>query len=101
MYKTDGRTMQELVDADKKWQKLRDELRGTWKGNEFRNCHKLKQYMGGSVQSATNVQLVIVMNYLTGTGFRTGAIKSPEITKLRKDISIEVKSRKENGKWFK
>jgi hypothetical protein len=34
------------------------------------------------------------MNYLTGTGFRTGRIKHPCISKIRASISAEMKRRK-------
>jgi hypothetical protein len=98
---SDGRTIQDLVNADKKWQTLRDSLRGTWKEHAKENCQKLRHYMGGSPKSATKEQLVIVMNYLTGTGFRLGIIDHVEINKLKKEISSEIKIRKENNKWFK
>lgn len=101
MYKlSDGRTIQQLVDADKKWQELRNSLRGTWKNNAKENCQKLRHYMGGSPGTATKEQLAIVMNYLTGSGFRMGVIYHSEIDKLRKEISEEIKIRKENHKWF-
>jgi hypothetical protein len=61
---------------------------GTWKEYPVENCRKLHRYL----QQYNNIKkLRIVMNYLTGTGFRTGRIKHPSITKLRKKISDAMK----------
>jgi len=94
MYKLSvGRTIQDLINADKEWQKLRDSLRGTWKEHAEENVRKLRSYLG-SVQSASNEKIAIIMNYLTESGFRIGIISHPEITKLRKELSEEIKDRK-------
>ena len=84
--------IQELV-KDEEWQKLRSSLVGTWKTNPERNCNLLRQYLG-NIHTCEYKKLRIVMNYLTGSGFRMGIIKHPCISQLRKDISVEMKLRK-------
>lgn len=78
---------------DKEWQKLRSSLVGTWKTNPERNCQLLRNYLG-DIHNCSYEKLRIVMNYLTGSGFRMGVIKHPCISQLRKDISDEMKLRK-------
>ena len=84
--------IQDLV-KDEEWQKLRSSLVGTWKTNAENNCKLLRNYLG-NIQICSYVKLKIVMNYLTGSGFRMGIIKHPCISKLRLDISTEMKRRK-------
>ena len=78
---------------DEEWQKLRSSLVGTWKTNPERNCQLLRNYLG-DIQTCSYEKLRIVMNYLTGSGFRMGIIKDPCISKLRFNISTEMKRRK-------
>jgi hypothetical protein len=75
------------------WQRLREELKGKWNLNPEENVRKLRAWIG-PLQTTQYEKLRIVMNYLTGTGFRTGKIKHPSIQKLRDDISVELKRRK-------
>lgn len=84
--------IQDLV-KDEEWQKLRSSLVGTWKTNPERNCQLLRNYLG-DIQTCSYEKLRIVMNYLTGSGFRMGIIKHSCISKLRLDISTEMKRRK-------
>lgn len=87
-------SMKDIVNrAD--WQKLRKELLGTWKHSPKENIKKLIDFIG-DFKSTEIEKLKIVMNYLTGTGFRTGRIKHPSIQRLRSEISIELKKRKMN-----
>ena len=86
------------IVKDKEWQKVRVSLLGQWSENPERCCGILKKYMG-KMTSITNVKLRIVMNYLTGTGFRTGKIKHKCISAIRKDISGKIKIRKMKGEW--
>jgi len=53
----------------------------------------------GSISSTSNDKIKVVQNYLTGTGFRTGRIKHPCITKLRTELSMERKKRQAKGTW--
>ena len=78
---------------DEEWQRLRSSLVGTWKTYPERNCKLLRSYLG-DIQTCSYEKLRIVMNYLTGSGFRMGIIKHSCISKLRLDISIEMKRRK-------
>ncbi len=83
--------IKELV-KDAEWQHLRQSLVGTWKKTPEENCKKLRKYLG-PLESANIKRLRIVMNYLTGSGFRYGIIKHECISKLRHDISNELKNR--------
>lgn len=78
---------------DEEWQKLRSSLVGTWKTYPERNCLLLRNYLG-NLSECPIEKLRIVMNYLTGSGFRMGIIKHPCIQNLRNDISKELKFRK-------
>ena len=86
----------ELV-KDPAWQKLRISLLGQWKINPIKCCQKLREYLG-SISNTTEDKLRIVMNYLTGSGFRHGVIKHPCIQKLRDEISLEMKKRRQTNK---
>ena len=82
--------IKELV-KDSEWQKLREDLKGKWTKDPLGNCHKLRSYLGSMNDEK---KLRIVMNYLVGSGFRTGKIKHPCIQKLRNDISKALKENK-------
>ena len=87
--------VKEIV-KDKEWQKLRKSLLGQWKEKPDWCVQQLRKYLG-SIDSTSGDKLRIVLNYLTGTGFRVGTISSrenPSISKLRAEISAELKKRK-------
>jgi hypothetical protein len=87
--------VKELV-KDPEWQKVRQSLLGKWTDRPNWCVSELRDYLG-HISSADEKKLKIVMNYLTGTGFRTGtisSIKNPPIAKLRAEISAELKKRK-------
>lgn len=85
-------SMKDLVQ-DKEWQQIRQSLLGKWKNNPTENCKILRSYLG-NVSECKEKKLRIVMNYLTGSGFRMGKIKHSCIQSLRNDISKELKRRK-------
>ena len=89
--------IKELV-KDVEWQKLRQSLVGTWKVTPEENCKKLRKYLGNDISKADLKRLRIVMNYLTGSGFRYGAIKHECISELRKEIGSEIKKRHSQSK---
>ena len=84
--------------TDEEWKKLRSELLGNWKVRPVWCCMKLEQYLS-TVSLASNDKIAIVMNYLRGTGFRTGKIQHPCIAKLRTQLSVEIKKRKAKNEW--
>ena len=90
-------TMVQIV-KDERWQVIRKSLLGQWKVRPEWCCMQLHKYLGG-ISTAQDAQIVIVMNYLVGSGFRTGRIKHPCITALRLKLSLERKKRKASGKW--
>ena len=87
--------MKKMKDLVKRsdWQEVRQSLLGKWKIDPKGSCKKLRLFLG-NIKTTEEDKLRIVMNYLTGTGFRTGRIKHPEISKLRSEISAELKRRK-------
>ena len=85
------RPIKDIVQ-DKKWQRVRMSLKGKWKQNPKWCCDQLKKYLG-TVRTANDDALRQVANYLTGSGFRTGNIKDPSISKLRGEIFAELKRR--------
>lgn len=83
---------------DQEWQKVRKSLLGQWKEKPEWCCTQLNKYLG-SISSTPNKKIRIVMNYLTGTGFRTGRIKHGCITRIRTQLSTEIKRRKAKKTW--
>lgn len=87
--------VKEIV-KDPHWQKVRQSLLGQWKTRPDWCVKQLRSYLG-NINNADEKKLRIVLNYLTGTGFRTGTISSrdnPSIAKLRAEISAELKRRR-------
>jgi len=84
--------MKDLVNR-KDWQDLRKSLVGTWSNNPEESCRKLRSWLG-TPSTASEEKLRIMMNYLTGTGFRTGRIKHKCIASLRKEVSVALKNKK-------
>jgi len=80
------------------WQKLRQSLLGKWKENPELCCATLRRYLG-PISSTSKDKIKVVMNYLVGTGFRTGRIKHPCISKLRMQLSMERKKRIAKKEW--
>lgn len=80
------------------WESIRKSLLGNWKEKPEFCCGQLRKFLG-SVSGTTNDKIKVVMNYLTGTGFRTGRIKHPCITALRTQMSSEIKRRKAKKEW--
>lgn len=74
------------------WQSVRKRLLGQWMERPEWACSQLRKYLG-SIGSASTDKLDVVMNYLVGTGFRTGRIKHSCISSLRTQISMERKKR--------
>jgi len=87
--------IKELV-KDPEWQKVRKSLVGQWKKKPEWCCKQLRKYLG-PINKTSIDKLRIVMNYLTGSGFRMGKITHPCITKLRTEVSVEMKKRKAKG----
>jgi len=87
--------MKKISDIVKRkdWQKLRESLKGKWSEDPEGCIKKLRSWLG-NIRTTQEDKLRIVMNYLTGTGFRTGRIKHISISKLRAEISVELRRRK-------
>jgi hypothetical protein len=71
------------VVADPEWQALRESLVGTWKSQGPENAARLRAYVGDFKDP---LRVRRVLNYLTGTGFRSGAIACPEAGTLREEV---------------
>lgn len=80
------------------WQKVRESLLGQWKERPEWCCAQLRKYLGNTSTTSKD-KIKVVMNYLTGTGFRTGKIKHLCITKLRLLLSMERKKRVAKKEW--
>jgi len=80
------------------WQAVRKSLLGQWKERPEWCCSQLRRYLG-SISSTSKDKIKVVMNYLTGSGFRTGKIKHPCISSLRTQMSMERKKRVAKGEW--
>ena len=87
-----------VLVRSEEWQAVRKSLLGQWKERPEWCCSQLRKYLG-SISTTSNDKIKVVMNYLTGTGFRTGKIKHPCITALRTQLSSEIKKRKAKREW--
>lgn len=74
--------IKKIVD-DPIWQSLRKSFLNTWKHQPEKNISTLRQYLGDMHDKR---KLRRVLNYLTGTGFRTNTISHPSITRLLIDV---------------
>ena len=86
------------LTKDPSWQIVRKSLLNQWSKRPDWCCAQLRKYLG-PLNKTSNEKIKIVMNYLTGTGFRTGRIKHPCISNLRTQMSSEIKKRKAKGIW--
>jgi len=80
------------------WQEVRKSLLGQWKERPEWCCAQLRKYLG-PISSTSKDKIKVVMNYLVGSGFRTGKIKHPCITALRTQLSMERKKRQAKNEW--
>lgn len=80
------------------WQAIRKSLLGQWKEKPEWCCSQLRKYLG-NVSATSKDKIKVVQNYLTGSGFRTGKIKHPCISKLRMMLSMERKKRVAKKEW--
>jgi hypothetical protein len=80
------------------WQAVRKSLLGQWKERPEWCCSQLRKYLG-NISTTSKDKIKVVMNYLTGSGFRTGKIKHPCISKLRMLLSMERKKRVAKKEW--
>lgn len=94
---SDENPKNKLVRSDE-WQAVRKSLLGKWKEQPEWCCSQLRKYLG-NVSSASKDKIKVVMNYLTGSGFRTGKIKHACISALRAQMSSERKRRVAKKEW--
>lgn len=80
------------------WQKVRKSLLGQWNKKPDWCCMQLKRFLG-NISSTSNDKIRIVMNYLTGTGFRLNKIKHPCILELRLKLKSERIKRISKNEW--
>jgi hypothetical protein len=76
------KTIQEVVN-DPEWQALRLSLLRRWRNFPTECLEDLRQY-GGDLSDPDKVRRLL--NYLTGSGFRTGKINSPAIEAYRETV---------------
>lgn len=94
---SDENPKNKLVRSDT-WQAVRKSLLGQWMQRPDWCCSQLRKYLG-PINKTSNDKIKVVMNYLTGTGFRTGKIKPPCASALRQQLSSEIKKRKAQKSW--
>ena len=69
-----------IVD-NPEWQSIRKSFLGTWKETPAKNISRLRKYLGEKPWTSHD-KLRRVVNYLTGSGFRTKQITHPSIDSL-------------------
>lgn len=92
MFKTrDGRDIRDVVKRED-WQELRKSFIGKWKTEPEKNFSRLREWLG-NVKDAEYDKLIIVYNYLTGSGFRMGVIDYKPAHTLKDMVKAELESR--------
>lgn len=86
-----GKEVSKLV-KDPTWQRLRESFVGTWKKTPEENVRKLKHFLG---ENPSESKLRIVLNYLTGSGFRSGNIKNKSADALREWVRKKLAIKRE------
>ena len=80
-----------ILVKSEEWQKIRKSLLGQWKLNSDWCCAQLRKYLG-NISSVNKDKLKVVLNYLTGSYFRSN--KNPScVSNLRMQISSEIRKR--------
>jgi len=74
--------IREIVNLPE-WQELRKSLVGSWKHTPKENVQKLRAF-GEDLSDPRKVRLLL--NYLTGSGFRLKVISHPEIDAFREEV---------------
>lgn len=85
------KSIPEIV-SDPKWQKCRRSLLGKWMSEPLWCIEQIKKYLGPPERASVD-KLRIVVNYLTGSGFRSGKIRGEEITEFRLKVRSELNNR--------
>ena len=78
-----GTNIKVVVD-DPEWQALRLWFKGKWASMGPECSNRLRQYFEVDKNNPWRVRRVL--NYVTCSGFRTGAIKEPSIDSLREEV---------------
>ena len=78
-----GMDIKKVVD-DKEWQTVRVWLKGKWAKRGAECTQALKDYLYKDKNDPYRVRRVL--NYVTCSGFRTGAIKEPTAYVFREDV---------------
>jgi hypothetical protein len=73
-----------VVVDDPEWQELRLWLKGKWATYGPECAKRLRNYFEKDKNDPWRVRRVL--NYVTCSGFRTGAIKEPSIDSLREEV---------------
>lgn len=81
--KVKATNIQEVVD-DPEWQKLRLWLKGKWAQHGPECVKRLREYFEKDKTDPWRVRRVL--NYVTCSGFRTGAIKETSVDSLREEV---------------
>jgi len=73
-----------VVVDDPEWQKLRLWLKGKWAEHGPECVKRMRDYFEKDKKDPWRVRRLL--NYLTCSGFRTGAIKEPSADRLREEV---------------
>ena len=87
-----------ILVKDPGWQRLRQSLLGKWSSNPEWCCAQLRRYLG-NISTTSKDKIKVVSNYIQGSGFRSGRIKHPCISKLRTQLSMERQKRIAKKEW--
>lgn len=83
---------------DSDWYDIRKSMLNKWMCKPDWCCLQIRRFLGYT-KSASNIRLKLVSEYLSCSGFRTGAINYQCVIKLKSDIFNEIKNRKTKNNW--
>jgi len=87
------------ISKDPDWQQLRKHLLNKWMCKPDWCCLQLRRFIGDMYKCNKN-KLIIVSGYLSSSGFSPNAIHGVRITKLKNEIFMEIKKRKNKDSWY-
>jgi len=80
------KSLKQIVN-DPTWQTLRKSFIGTWQEHAAANVKRLRDYLG---ENPNYAKLRRVLNYITGSGFRSKTITHPSIDSLRESVKKKL-----------
>jgi hypothetical protein len=80
------------------WTVIRKKIMNKWICRPDWCCLQIRKFLG-PINDVNNTKLKLINGYFSLSGFRAGAINYQCIIKLKSEIFLEIKMRKNKGLW--